>query len=119
MQILWLEVYTRSRSRWQDKIVLESEGRSKRGGGYDASPGFCLELLVVMEDLPSHQHCSVDTTTTLTMDPSTNYQNQIDTTMTGLQDYMNVNSLTMNRSKTKLLMSKKPQHQPQSDNQRH
>ena len=86
----------------------------------------CLLYLIYVMDLPiifqeialsiqQEEESSVptsttfvdDTTTTIQMDKQTNYQSQIDATMYKLQDYMNSNSLTMNPSKTQLLIFSK------------
>ena len=48
-----------------------------------------------------------DTTTTITLDDKTPKQTQIDTTITKLEDYMNSNFLTMNPTKTKLIIMSK------------
>ena len=48
-----------------------------------------------------------DTTTTIQLNQNTTYQNQIDNTVTKMNDYMNSNFLTMNDTKTQLFIISK------------
>ena len=61
-----------------------------------------------------------DTTTTIQLNKEIGYQQQIDNTVTTLNDYMNSNLLTMNDTKTELfIILKKYQHPRITTNQQH